>query len=181
MSEPRIASQKPQRLILVGMMGSGKSTIGKLLSKATGWPYLDNDELVRSATGKSARELAAAGETELRAAESAALATGLAGAQRTVVGAAAGTVLDAANRAAMKRGGTVIWLRARPDTLAQRSRGAAHRPWLERDPLAWFELTHRERGPLYESVADLVIDVDDSTPEQTAREVLSALSVKRRK
>src|SRR5438094_689707 len=66
-----------RRLILVGMMGSGKTTIGRLVGRAIGWPFFDNDELLAEATGRTARELADDGEEVLRAAESAALDEGL--------------------------------------------------------------------------------------------------------
>ena len=80
------------------MMGSGKSTIGRLLSEATGWPYIDNDELVRRSRGATARQiLAERGEDRLRDAESDALMLGIETPPPAVVGVAAGTILDPAN------------------------------------------------------------------------------------
>ena len=102
------------RLILVGMTGSGKTTVGRLLSGATGWPYLDNDELLERDAGRTAREIAAGGESAVRAAESAALMAGLAMPTPCIVVAAAGTILDPGSRAAMSGAGMVVWLRARP-------------------------------------------------------------------
>ena len=70
-----MTAEGPCRVLLIGMMGSGKSTIGRLLSDATGWPYIDNDELVRQTHGATARQiLAERGEARMRAAESDALA-----------------------------------------------------------------------------------------------------------
>jgi len=64
----------PRRLLLIGMMGSGKSTLGRALEQRLGWPYLDNDRILEAATGSSARELlAAGGERALRTGEGAAL------------------------------------------------------------------------------------------------------------
>src|SRR3954447_25539389 len=68
----------PQRLLLIGMMGSGKSTIGRGLPAATGWQFLDNDELLERRTGRTARDLRAAGVDALRDGESAALHEGIA-------------------------------------------------------------------------------------------------------
>jgi shikimate kinase len=168
-----LASTTAVRLILVGMMGSGKTTVGRLLAEATGWPYVDNDELLAAQTGRTASEIAAGGETALRAAESDALLAGLATPEPCIVGAAAGTILDPADRAAIAEAGTVVWLRARPETLARRALGASHRPWLGADPLAWFQAGARERPALYASVADVIVDVDDLEPAQVADEILT--------
>lgn len=161
----------PQRLILVGMMGSGKTTVGRLLAGAMGWPYLDNDEQLARLAGRTASELAADGEAGLRAAESAALRLGLATPAPCIVGAAAGTILDKGDRHAMAAAGTVVWLRARAATLARRACGASHRPWLSEDALAWFTSAVRQRDPLYASIADVVIDVDDLAAAQVVRQL----------
>ncbi|MDP8905802.1 MAG: serine transporter, partial [Chloroflexota bacterium] len=125
---------RPCRVVLVGMMGSGKTTVGRLLAAATGWPYHDNDELLRRRFGLTARELLdREGELGLRAAESAALFVGLAAPEPAIVGSAAGTILDAPARQAMGERGFVVWLRARADTLAGRAAGGWHRPWLGDD------------------------------------------------
>ena len=87
------------RVLLIGMMGSGKSTIGRLLSEATGWRYMDNDELVRRSSGATARQiLADRGEAEMREAESGALALGIATPAPVVIGVAAGTDVELVKR-----------------------------------------------------------------------------------
>lgn len=139
------------------MMGSGKSTIGRLLGDATGWPYVDNDKLLRRATGMTARQLlASGGEARLRAAESDALELGLELRPPVIVGVAAGTILDATNRERM-RDAVVVWLRASAAVLVERAE-AVHRPFVDRDAGAWLDETARVREPLYEAVADLVVD-----------------------
>ena len=159
----------PCRVLLIGMMGSGKSTIGRLLSAATGWPYVDNDELVRRARGTTAREvLAAGGEAELRDAEADALALGLETPPPAIVGVAAGTILDAAHRQALTEGGIVVWLRAAAVVLADRAAGAEHRPWLDEDPTSWMAAALAEREPLYGSVADVVLLTDAEPPAVAA-------------
>ncbi len=161
--------RSPVRVVLVGMMGSGKSSVGRALARRTGWPFVDNDALLEATTGRTARELLAdGGEEALRAGESAAFRAALARPVPEIVAVAAGVVMDADDRAAMGSAGFVVWLRATPATLARRAPGAAHRPWLGGDAAAWLERTSREREPLYESVADLVVDVDRRTPASIA-------------
>lgn len=164
------------RIFLLGMMGSGKSTVGRALSRRTGWPFVDNDELVRRATGRTARELVAdGGETALRSAESAALAEGIAWPAPAIVAVAAGVVLDEDDRRRLADIDHVVWLTAPPYTLAGRAAGAAHRPWLEDDPLAWFASVTAERDPLYREVADLVVDTSRQAPEDAAAQILASL------
>lgn len=165
------------RVILIGMMGSGKSTIGRLLSDATGWPYVDNDDLFRRATGTTPRQiLASHGEASMREAESRALADGLRMSPPTIIGAAAGTILDPANRDLLRDAGIVVWLRADPATLARRAAGAEHRPWLGGDAEAWMREAAAERDPLYAEVADVVIDTGEASPEASVHELRRRLN-----
>ena len=148
------------------MMGSGKSTIGKVLSEVIGWPYVDNDDLVREAEGATPRQiLAEHGEARMREAESDALARGVRIAPPAIVGVAAGTILDPANRELLRDGGVVAWLRAAPAVLAERAEGGEHRPWLEGDAEAWMREAAATRDPLYASVADVVIDTGEMSTE----------------
>lgn len=164
------------RIILVGMMGSGKSTIGRLLSEATGWPYVDNDELVRRSHGATPRELLAErGEAIMRAAESSALTLGLAVKLPAIMGVAAGAILDPANRDRLRDAGIVVWLRADADALAARASGAAHRPWIDTGGGSWMRDATIERGPLYESVADITIDTTAGSPEAAAADLRERL------
>ena len=151
----------PCRVALVGMMGSGKSTIGRLLSEATGWPHADNDELVQRAHGMTARELLADGDEDaMRRAESAALAAGLALPPPAIIGVAAGVVLDSGDRERLREGAIVVWLRAAAAVLQSRAMGGEHRPWLDMDGHAWIQDAAAEREPLYASIADFVLDAD---------------------
>ena len=164
------------RVILVGMMGSGKSTIGRLLSEATGWPYIDNDELVRRSHGASPRELLAEqGEAVMREAESSALALGLEVPEPAIVGFAAGTVLEPANRERLRDRGIVVWLRADANALAARAMGAEHRPWLDTGGGSWIRDATAEREPLYASIADITIDTTAGTPKAAAAELRERL------
>jgi shikimate kinase len=160
------------RVVLIGMMGSGKSTIGKLLAEQTSWPYYDNDDLVRMLSGETAKSLLAhEGETELRATEAEALLLGLQQPPPCILGAAAGTVLEEKMRAVLAGNATVVWLTADPRTLAGRARGAAHRPWLDQDPVGWMTQTLAERAPLYESIADLTVSTERRRPRAVAEQI----------
>ena len=171
----RASPESAVRVVLVGMMGSGKSTIGRLLAERTGWPFHDNDALLERATGLSPRELVALrGEAALRTSESSALALGLSLPAPCIVGAAAGSITDPAARVKLADP-LIVWLRAGSQTLARRARGATHRPWLDTDATGWMQRTLAERAPLYEAVADLVVDTEGRTSEQVADEILTWL------
>jgi shikimate kinase len=176
--EPGVDRTGPvPRIMLLGMMGSGKSSVGSALGDATGWPFVDNDALVERATGRTARELLAVGGVDaMREAESAALRAGLAIRPPAIVATAAGTVLRADDRELIAGGGLVAWLRATAAVLAARATGADHRPWLEDDPLGWFERALAERDPLYASIADIAIDTGTSSPAQAAEAILARCS-----
>jgi shikimate kinase len=172
------AAPRPTRVLLLGMMGSGKSSVGRALERRTGWPFVDNDVLVQRATGLSARELLRdRGEAALREAESAALRAGLAIPAPAIVAIAAGTIMRPEDRDVMRDGGLVVWLRASPAVLAARAAGATHRPWLDDDPVRWFSSTIEERAPLYRAVADLEIDTGSTDAAAAAERVLAAVTI----
>lgn len=170
-----MASAPPCRVILLGMMGSGKTTLGRTLARLTGWPYHDNDALLAAATGRTARDLALESTAALRDAEAAALELAVRQEPPAIVAAAAGIVLDPALRDALTPAGTVVWLHAPPEILALRAAGGAHRPWLDEDAAAWIARTAAEREPLYRAAADLEVDTHAEPPEKAAQRILMAL------
>src|SRR2546423_11752444 len=132
------------------MMGVGKTTVGLAIAQRTGWPYVDNDELLRADTGLSGADLLARdGEQALRDAESRALAEILRRDPPLVAGVAAGVVLRAEDRALLKTGGFVVWLRARLETLAGRLTESHGRAWLDADPMTALRHLAAGRDPLY--------------------------------
>jgi shikimate kinase len=164
-----------ERVLLVGMMGSGKTSVGRELATALGWRYLDNDDQLRAATGSDARTVRDRdGEAALRRAESAALTVALTTPGPLVAGVAAGVVLDPLDRSRLRAGGFVVWLRARVDTLAARVAGT-DRPWLGDDPAGAVRRLYAGRADLYAGVADLVVDVDTLPAALLAARIAAAL------
>jgi shikimate kinase len=163
------------RVLLVGMMGAGKTTVGHALGALLGWPYFDNDALLARAVGKDTRRVQQEdGEAALRRAESAALDVALTEGGPLVAGVAGGVVLDPLDRDRLRTGGFVVWLRAELATLAHRVAGT-DRPWLRGDPVTALAELYAGRAPLYESVASLVVDVDVLPPEVLAVRIAQAL------
>lgn len=163
------------RVLLIGMMGAGKTTVGRELSARTGWPYVDNDELLRRQTGRDPAEIRATeGEDVLHLAESDALDEALGMEPPVIIGVAAATVLDPAAREALRDGGHVVWLRASPETLLERIGSGAGRREDATDP-EWVRKRARERQTLYASVASQIVDTDGRTPGEVSEEILRRL------
>ena len=164
-------------VVLVGMMGSGKTTVGRAVAAALGRELVDSDAQVEARTGRTVREIFESdGEAAYRVLEREALKAALDAEQPSVIAAAGGVVLDPANRAALRGSGTVVWLRARPEVLAGRVAGGQdHRPLLAGDPLGTLDRLDAERRELYEEVADHVIDVADLEPDEVAARILDVV------
>ena len=171
-TSPPSEPEAGRHLVLVGMMGSGKTTVGRAVARRTNRRFVDSDEQVEARTGRTVREIFERdGEQAFRTLEAEALAEALAGREPAVIAAAGGVVLDAGNRALLQRAGRVVWLRARPSTLAHRVRPGDHRPLLSEDPRGVLERLDVERAHLYEEVADVVIDVDRRDKRDVIAEV----------
>lgn len=166
------------RVLLVGLMASGKSTLAQAISAASGWPAIDNDMLLERATGSTAAQLLAThGEQHLRDAESDVLTLTLAMPGPLVAGVAAGTVLDPRDRERMRSGGHVVWLRTPVSTLVRRVSRSGHRPFVDSDPATVLRAMAAEREPLFTEVAHQVLDMDSLTPTSAARHVLDAVAL----
>jgi shikimate kinase len=166
------------RILLVGMMGCGKTTTGALVARILGWDYRDSDADVEALTGLTVPEIfASEGEDAFRKVEAEVLAAALAGEKPVVIAVAGGAVLNADNRKSISEAGTVVWLRADPNRLAERVGDGVGRPLLDGDKSEIMARLLAERAPHYAEVADAVIDVDQLTPEQVADRVLDAAGI----
>lgn len=155
MGDPR------HHVVLVGLMGVGKSTVGRRLAKELARPFADVDEQVELRAGLAIpRIFEERGEPAFRALEADVLADLLHRAEPLVLAAGGGVVAAPANRAALAASGAyVVWLRASADFLASRA-DPTHRPLLSGDAAATLARLQVERDPLYEQVADVVVDVE---------------------
>jgi shikimate kinase len=163
------------RILLIGMMGAGKTTIGRALSRRLGWPYYDNDDQLRRAVGHDTRWVQEHhGEEVLRRAESAALTVALTEGGPLIAGVAGGVVMDPLDRQRLRAGGFVVWLRATIETLAHRVEGT-DRPWLGKDPEGALTELYAGRADLYQSVAHVVVDVDRLAPDVVAERIANAV------
>lgn len=165
------------KVLLIGMMGAGKSAVGAALGARLGWPYVDNDSMLLRTSGHTAPQLVeSGGEPALRVAESRVLTMMLALPGPLVGGVPGGVVLDDTDRTRLAAAQAhVVWLRAAPAVLARRVGHDAGRPWLGDDPLASLRRLAAERNPLYEQVADQVVDVDVLPVGAVAKAILAAL------
>jgi len=164
-----------RHVVLVGLMGAGKSAVGRRVAARLVRPFSDSDAVVEDRTGRTVGEIwRLDGEAAFRAMEADALRAALADPTPSVIAAAGGTVIDEGNRAAMQEAeAVVIWLRADPTTLLGRVQHGDHRPLLDEDAAGTLARLHEERRALYEEVADAVIDVDDLDLDQVAERVLA--------
>jgi len=163
---------RPANIFLVGMMGAGKTTAGRLLARRLGRHFIDTDHEIEARCGVGIplifeiegeagfREREARAIEELTAQDDVVLATG------------GGAVLRADNRRRLAARGTVIYLHAPPAALYRRVRSDRNRPLLATDdPLARLEALYAERDPLYREIADVVVE----TGAQSARSLSRAL------
>lgn len=158
------------------MMAVGKTSVGRRLAVARGWEFFDSDRQIESMTGKTVAEIwRTDGEPAFRRLEADVLADALASTTPRVIAAAGGTVLDDANRRLLAQHRPVVWLRAQPEVLATRLGTATHRPLLDEDPAGVIKTLDAIRRPLYEEVADVVVDVDDLTVDQVVACIEAAL------
>jgi shikimate kinase len=170
----------PRRVLLIGMMGAGKSTTGRLLADRLGWPYLDSDDEIERRTGRTVPEIwKADGEPAFRAEESKVLAQACTSDGPVVVSVAGGAVLDPDNRARIREAGLVVWLRAEVSTLAVRVGTGAGRPLLEAGPAAALARLSETRAPIYADLARLTFDVDRMSPPQVVDRIVEELEEER--
>lgn len=168
-------------LVLVGLMGSGKTTVGRRVAKTLGRPFGDSDQVIEAATGRTVRDIwLADGEPVFRALETDALRSALAADTPSVIAAAGGIVLSFENRTILKDADAfVVWLTADPSILVVRAQRGDHRPLLDGDAEAALLAMATERESLYRDVADVTVDAGERSADDVADAVVAAFSVAR--
>ncbi|MDQ2926482.1 MAG: shikimate kinase [Acidobacteriota bacterium] len=184
---PLRTPRTPERIVLTGFMGSGKSTVGVLLAAELGWSFIDLDSEIERRTGLNVPQMfAEKGEAAFRKEETAALAAAL-GCTHAVIALGGGAPETLANRLLLEQtpATTVVYLTAPLVTLAQRcaaqdvlaaSPGSTFRPNFA-DPIA-AESKFIARQPIYRRLAHISLETGDLTPEGTVAALLTAVAAK---
>ncbi|MEY2406414.1 MAG: shikimate kinase [Acidimicrobiaceae bacterium] len=153
--------QHASHVVLVGLMASGKTTIGRRVAKRLERTFVDADDLLEQRAGRSVRDIFANdGEAAFRRLESELLGELLNAAEPQVIATGGGVVVAPVNRQRLKRAGAfVVWLYADASFLTSRAEGKASRPLLDDDPASTLARLAAEREPWYREVADVTIDI----------------------
>jgi shikimate kinase len=165
-----------ENVVLVGFMGSGKSSVGRLVAPAVKGRFLDTDRLVVERTGREITEIfATEGEAFFREEESRALRS-LLGGSHLVVATGGGIVTLPGNLAALKQLGFVVWLTASEEVLWERVSRNRKRPLLHTEnPRETVRALLERRNPLYASVADMTVDTTALTHARVAERICEVI------
>tara|TARA_R110002167_G_scaffold25057_6_gene87459 strand:+ start:2883 stop:3440 length:558 start_codon:yes stop_codon:yes gene_type:complete len=171
--EPIPSSQRT--IALVGLMGVGKSTVGRRLARRLHLPFADGDVEIESAAGMTVSEIfARLGEPEFRSGEARVMRRLLEG-DRHVLATGGGAILNPETRALMKRRATTVWMRADLSVVAQRVQRRDTRPLLRgRDPLEALEAMAAVRYPIY-ATADVTVDVAGGAHSDAVEAIVTSL------
>lgn len=175
MPEPTTSPSK--QIALVGMMGSGKSTVGALLAERLGRRFYDSDADIEAQTSMTVAEIfAEQGEQAFRDLEEAVVASALLAQGPGVIAVAGGAVMREATRWLLSENSTVIWLRAPVDVLTSRVvEQHLERPMLGSHPGEALQRLSLTRDPVYEALADYTVSTDGREPAAIVDEIIEAL------
>jgi shikimate kinase len=169
------APWRKRPLVLIGLMGAGKSTIGRRLAKQIGWRFVDSDEEIEAAAGCSVADIFTIhGEPIFRDLEKRVIAR-LLGEAPMVLATGGGAWIQPGVREIIKEHATSVWLRADLEVLTDRVSKRSHRPLLETgDKREILDKLMQERYPIYEE-ADVIIDSSHGPHESVVQRVITAL------
>ena len=176
-SEKNMQQRQKQSVILVGMMASGKSTVGAELARRLGWDFFDTDEVIAKEKGKPVSQIfAEEGEAEFRCHETQTLAE-LTNLNRVVIATGGGVPMFKVNQKLLSRG-FVVQLVVRVSDVLERTRNDTSRPLLQGDnPLGKIRSLLIERTPIYDAVSDKKVSVSRRTPNEIAEEILADVRI----
>lgn len=160
-------------VILCGMMGCGKSTVGACLAERLGRVYCDTDALIVERHGRIADIFEKHGEAYFRHLETETVRE-LVQRDDLVIATGGGLVLKQENVTLLKGSGKVVFLRAKVETLVKRLQADRERPLLQNANSLRERLENllKDRAPIYEEAADLIVDADEKTPEEITGEII---------
>jgi shikimate kinase len=177
---PPIGSPIPRTtaIVVMGLMGAGKTTVGRLVADALGWPLDDSDASIEAREGRTVKELRfARGVDGMHALEARHLLEALAAPRPRVITPAAFTIEVPDCRVALRGPGVAtVWLMAAPRALAARFFAQGHRPAYGDDPETFLGEQLARRTPLFRSVGPLEVDVDGTPPTDAARAIVQRLA-----
>ena len=173
----RIELTEPKIILLVGMMGCGKTTLGKVLSRRLNLPFIDSDKEIEKASGCSISDLFATyGEEEFRRGEERIMARLLTESKPCVLSSGGGAFLSLKTQAIAKKHAISVWIRADVDLLSHRTEGRKHRPLVPaKDNKKAIERLVKECYPLYAN-ADLTLDTHAEPISKTVQRLLKLLT-----
>jgi shikimate kinase len=170
------SSDRGPHVLLIGMMGTGKTSMGRRLADRLGYPFVDSDaEVVRQAQMPVTDYFATFGEPAFRNLESTVIKELCARTDSHVIAFGGGAVIAEANRSVIRSAGIVVWLRATPETIIHRVGDARSRPLLQADPEGMVRHIDAIRRPIYAATADLTVDVDGCSPRAVVEACLKGL------
>lgn len=159
-------------LVLTGFMGSGKTSVAKTLSKLTGMKAVDTDEIVEKKSGKKiSRIFAEKGEEYFRTLESRAARTA-ASMKNVIIATGGGIIKKPENIKALKKTGTVIFLKNSFAVSAKRLKNKEDRPLFRNDNIKQARELYKKRLPVYIKCADIIINTDTKTIRKVAEEII---------
>jgi shikimate kinase len=164
-------------IFLIGPMGAGKTTIGRLLAKALGVEFLDSDKEIEKRTGVSIPMIFEyEGESGFRRREAETLAD-LTALNPIVLATGGGSVILPENQAVLRQRGFVVYLQCTVDKQLERTQWDANRPLLKTEnPRARLEGLFAVRDPIYHSIADLVVDTGEYSSRSSVKHILKAFN-----
>ena len=165
--------QNKKHLYLIGFMGTGKTTVSRILKKKLGWPEVDADEKIAAEAGLPVSEIFERyGEPYFRDLESEMIEK-IAGMKPAVVSCGGGAVLRACNVEAMKKSGTVVLLTASAETVYERVRNSRSRPILNGHmDVGYIHQMMEKRQSAYEEAAEVIVSTDGKKPGEVADEII---------